>query len=107
MGSILEADLRTAPLNAQLNEAILRTRSAPEYVVILEVTRTPHELVDTLMEAPELEAQRNALVTHKLSAKLRGGALAFVRPDHDAAVLQAIEHMDLKPRHIVAALEFE
>lgn len=105
--SILEADVRTAPLNAQINETILRTRLAPEHVAILEVTRTPHDLVDTLMEAHELEEQRKALKTHELPIKLRGGALAFVRPDHHAAVLQAIEHMDLKPRHIVVALEFE
>jgi len=107
-GSEPQADPKDAPLQ-NLPAFTSRDRLAPEYVAVLEVTRTPGTLRSALLEGPELVQQRMALSSLGLPLELPSGAKLFLRPDQYHLVLQAITALkwSLKPRHILVALEFE
>merc|ERR1712136_625918 len=59
------------------------------------------------MGGPELAEIRCALGRHGHSVETPCGAKIFVRPEQYKGVLDTIQTMGLKPRHIIASLEFE
>lgn len=105
--SMQEANERAVAINGPLSSAILHSRLIPEHVVLLDVNRTLSSLRSALLEGPELAEIRCALGRHGHSVETPCGAKIFVRPEQYKGVLDTIQTMGLKPRHIIASLEFE
>jgi hypothetical protein len=82
-------------------------------VVLLEYRRSPRSFRDALMCGPELQESRAALQRVGLCHELPCGAKIFVRPEWFEVVVKAVraelaaEGVDLKPRHVVVAMELE
>jgi len=111
--SVLDASAQSVDENAQVGEALLRSRMnsdrlVPGYVVLLEVSRT-------------IERLRRELLAIRC-VELESGAKMMVRPDQQSAVrqriataesfssekiMQSIDGVQLYPRHILVSPENE
>jgi hypothetical protein len=105
--SMQEANERAVAINGPLSSAILHSRLVPEHVVLLDVNRTLSSLRSALLEGPELAEIRGALERRGHAVETPCGAKVFVRPEQYKGVLDTIQTMGLKPRHIIVSLEFE
>lgn len=106
--SLQEAAERAAEENAPLNDAILRSRPVDgDRVAVITFSRSGRNYRQALMEGPELEDCRRSLEDAGFSPELPSGAKVFVRPEQYEAVIEQLQSLDLKPRHVVVAEEFE
>ena len=103
--SIAEASARSVGQNANVAEAILRSRMTP-HVRLLEFSRTPDQFREALEKDPTLAANRGALEAGGFSTALPSGARIYVDPEVFESVRDAVAFERLQPRHVVAAEHF-
>lgn len=96
-----------APKNASAYPQFYTETFVTEDVILLEVKRTPKDLRDAVLNGPELADLRDALGARHSDVELKSGAKLFVRPCQYEAVVRAVRDMDLKPRHIIVAVDYE
>jgi hypothetical protein len=103
--SVADADARAAHVNAPLSAALRQNpRLVPDYVVLLEIGKTRSDLRNALLHGDGLAEVRSMCAP---TVEQPHGAKIFVRPQQYSLVMNAIEGMDLQPRHIIVSSEFE
>jgi len=107
--SLAESDAQAVVENAQISEAVLRSRFLPAAVYLLEFRRDPASFHRALMESKELEACKSALLASGFNFELPCGAKVFVPADMFEATMMAIEFGSLKlqSRHVIVTEDLE
>jgi len=92
----IESSLHDAPgepdVNAQLSRALLQSRPPVlgPHVILLTFSRSPQSFRETLLQASELEACRQALEVAGFAVELPSGAKVFVEPQHYLPTVEAV-----------------
>jgi hypothetical protein len=113
--SAIEASLHDTPstigcmqgereVNAQVSDAVLRSRLSSQVVLLTTFSRSPKTFRDALLRAPELEQCRQALQARGFEWELPSGAKLLVQPQDYEAVLWFIRESGhaFLPRHVFA-----
>jgi len=109
VASLDEADAHAAPENAQVAEAILRSRCIASAVVLLEFSRNPRSYHQALLECAELKECRDALVASGFKPELPSLAKVFIPPEMFEATMEAVRlgGRQLEARHVLVTPELE
>lgn len=96
----------TAPaVNAQVSDALLRTRAADTgpQIAILKYRRSTKAFQEIFAQSPQLAARRSALEANGFHFVLEAGAKVFVKPEHYVATMRTIsaEGIQLFSSHVV------
>lgn len=104
----IEGPASTASLDGSIFAEVSMHRPTEfgDKICLVKVTRSGGSLENALHNGHDLEEVRAVASDRQQSCKLPSGASIFVYPNQYHAILAAIDHLSLRPHHVVIADAF-